>query len=438
MKPISHISRVLLLIVYVVIFITCILTPVSHQTYFDAGDGYKFSEQASEYINNNRDELIEQIRKQRGKIVAYHHSDSGDSGPVTISTNSETLPSENPFVQKSKETTVTRRSKWTVNQKLTVDVSSNIDKYGIKQSNDGIEEVDLDPVEINSPRDIDLEVGDLDTMDVLKYLDNLHKWNNTHINIDASLTWVVELEHKLNRQNETTSSTLEKADVDFRRMLAVLETTKNETMRLQQEVLTHKLQLEHTRNEKQYLEKLQRLKDSYDLYIAHHNTTTVLWEQYLEEKKDATQKIDAINQKLAIIQELKTHIFNIKQRHKQLSIWFNKWKKIVEETDFTIIIPGENATDTNVTINHNTYSTNNQTVTKIYHEYVDTDPNPLRDGNCFCAVVYEPVCGDDGHTYSSECVAKCGQVKVMYKRPCECKEEQTTTSSSGGNVLFVV
>jgi hypothetical protein len=426
-------QRVLLLIVYAVIFITCTLCPVSHQTYFDAGDGYKFEQQASEYINKNRDELLEQIRKQRGKIVSYHHSDSGQS--TSSSTSSEDLVSDNPFVKKTRETTVTRKSNWVIHQKLTVDATANIDKYGFKQSDDGIEQVALDRNDINSLDDVDLEVDDLDTMDVLKYLDNLYKWNNTHINLDTTLSWVVELEHKMNRQNETITAKLDKADVDFRRMLAVLESTKNETVRLQQEVLTHKLQLEHTRKEKEYVIKLQRLKDAYDLYIEHHNTTSILWEQYLEEKKDATQKIDEINEKLSIIQELKTHIFNIKQRHKQLSIWFAKWKKIVEDTDFTIIIPGENATDTNVTINHDVYNTNNQTVTKIYHEYVDTDPNPLRDGNCFCSVAFEPVCGDDGQTYSSECVAKCAQVKVMYKRACECKEDKTTVS---GNVLFVV
>lgn len=42
------------------------------------------------------------------------------------------------------------------------------------------------------------------------------------------------------------------------------------------------------------------------------------------------------------------------------------------------------------------------------------------DGDgCFCAEIYDPVCGDDGVTYSNECEAGCAGVGVQHLGTCE-------------------
>ena len=40
---------------------------------------------------------------------------------------------------------------------------------------------------------------------------------------------------------------------------------------------------------------------------------------------------------------------------------------------------------------------------------------------CLCRDVYEPVCGDDGQTYSNYCRAKCVDVEVAYQGACGAK-----------------
>merc|ERR1719399_1776472 len=41
---------------------------------------------------------------------------------------------------------------------------------------------------------------------------------------------------------------------------------------------------------------------------------------------------------------------------------------------------------------------------------------------CLCRDVYEPVCGDDGQTYSNYCRAKCVDVEVAYQGQCGAKD----------------
>ncbi|HEX2254707.1 MAG TPA: Kazal-type serine protease inhibitor domain-containing protein [Thermoanaerobaculia bacterium] len=44
-------------------------------------------------------------------------------------------------------------------------------------------------------------------------------------------------------------------------------------------------------------------------------------------------------------------------------------------------------------------------------------PPPLQDRDCVCALIYDPVCGCNGETYSNACFARC---EVLFWTPGEC------------------
>ena len=48
------------------------------------------------------------------------------------------------------------------------------------------------------------------------------------------------------------------------------------------------------------------------------------------------------------------------------------------------------------------------------------NPQPPSD-NCACPLIYLPVCGCDGVTYSNACVARCHNVFLFTQGPCECE-----------------
>ena len=47
-----------------------------------------------------------------------------------------------------------------------------------------------------------------------------------------------------------------------------------------------------------------------------------------------------------------------------------------------------------------------------------SDPEARFD--CFCISLFEPVCGDDGQTYSNSCKAGCDRVEIACEGECPC------------------
>jgi len=58
-------------------------------------------------------------------------------------------------------------------------------------------------------------------------------------------------------------------------------------------------------------------------------------------------------------------------------------------------------------------------IVHMHHYYFGIN-NPLMKGKCLCPVVFKPVCGADGVSYSSPCVARCAGAKVASVGQCKC------------------
>lgn len=50
----------------------------------------------------------------------------------------------------------------------------------------------------------------------------------------------------------------------------------------------------------------------------------------------------------------------------------------------------------------------------------DNNPGGIQggSGDQYCIELYDPVCGEDGQTYSNECFAKTSNVNVKHKGEC--------------------
>lgn len=214
----------------------------------------------------------------------------------------------------------------------------------------------------------------------------IKKYKRKHALLKQVYYWLHKLEKKLIIERTFFVKKIKRKHSTYSEWKSRVERLRKtyESLKKQHSEARSKVSKSH-RNYKLIIKKLKiakgRLSSLFRVYRKHVRTAERLYKSYLSSLKSS--KYLRLQSELRLVRVMRSRLSLIETLVK-------KWIKIR-------------------TIHKNHYFLLERVIVK-----------PLVGGKCLCPVVYRPVCGAGGITYSSECVARCSGAKVEHQGACNC------------------